>query len=82
MQCKDIPDQPILEMLARNPKKHHNWYSEEQDVCAAMPPGTPSKLALAKMKMLIRRGVIDGCACGCRGDFIITEKGLAELYCV
>lgn len=34
------------------------------------------------MASLIRRGLVDGCGCGCRGDFMITDKGrftLADL---
>ena len=80
LQCKDIPDRPILEMLAKNPKKWHNWCGAEWNVTSAMPPGTPPKLALAKMRTMIRRGAVDGCPCGCRGNFVITEKGLAEIY--
>jgi hypothetical protein len=38
-------------------------------------PGVPPKLLLAKAKRLDRRGLISGCACGCRGDFEITAKG-------
>ncbi|SEL12515.1 hypothetical protein SAMN05216359_105285 [Roseateles sp. YR242] len=45
----------------------------------AMPPDLPQRLVLAKMNMLIRRGLVDGCACGCRGDFQITERGRAML---
>jgi hypothetical protein len=29
----------------------------------------PEKVVLAKAKRLVQRGVINGCACGCRGDF-------------
>lgn len=79
LQCKDIPDRPILEMLAKNPTQWHNWCGTEWNVREAMPPSIPPKLALAKMRMMIRRGVVDGCPCGCRGDFVITEKGLAEI---
>ena len=32
-------------------------------------PAMPLKVVLAKAKALIRRGLITGCACGCRGDF-------------
>ena len=32
-------------------------------------PEMPCKVVLAKAKSLIRRGLIDGCACGCRGDW-------------
>jgi hypothetical protein len=28
----------------------------------------PERLLLAKAKRLIERGLLDGCACGCRGD--------------
>lgn len=79
LQCKDIPDRPILEMLAKNPTQWHNWCWTEWNVRDAMPPAIPPKLAIAKMRMMIRRGVVDGCPCGCRGDFVITEKGLFEI---
>lgn len=83
MQCKDIPDRPILEMLARNYGQWCFWYPDWPDpdrcLASAMPPGTPEKLMLAKMKQMVRRGVAEGCTCGCRGDFEITDKGLAEL---
>lgn len=80
MQCKDIPDRPILDMLAKNPEQWHNWYFQDQfDVTSAMPAGTPEKLILGKMRMLMRRGLVDGCDCGCRGDFTITDKGRALL---
>lgn len=80
MQCKDIPDMPILEFLAKNPTQWHNWYfGDEFDVRHCMPFDVPEKLRLAKMRMLIRRGLVDGCDCGCRGDFTITEQGMASL---
>jgi hypothetical protein len=79
-KCKDIPDQPILEFLLSHKGKWCNWYfGDERDVHLAMPASTPEKLVLAKMRMLIRRGVVTGCPCGCRGDFEITEKGEASL---
>lgn len=34
-------------------------------------PNVPPKVVLAKAKRLVRRGLIDGCTCGCRGDFQI-----------
>jgi hypothetical protein len=40
-------------------------------------PGVPPRLLLAKARRLDRRGLITGCACGCRGDFEITAKGRA-----
>lgn len=38
-------------------------------------PTIPSKVIMAKLRGLIRRGLITGCACGCRGDFELTDKG-------
>jgi hypothetical protein len=35
----------------------------------------PYNLVKAKMRRLLKRGLVDGCACGCRGDFTLTEKG-------
>lgn len=35
----------------------------------------PSKLILAKARKLMRKGLLDGCDCGCRGDFVLTERG-------
>lgn len=81
MQCKDIPDRPILEFLAGLNGRWATWFGNEYDnsVTHAMPPDVPDKLVPAKMAMLIRRGVVDGCPCGCRGDYVLTDKGRAEL---
>ncbi len=91
MQSKDIPDRPILEFLARPEIVDSigaNWIDLDGDcdreirrrsVRQVMPHNVPDKLVLGKMRQLIHRGVVDGCGCGCRGDFTITSKGLAEL---
>jgi hypothetical protein len=47
----------------------------ERTVRLAMPPGTPDKLVLAKMRNLIKHGLVSGCGCGCRGDFELTDLG-------
>lgn len=33
----------------------------------------PQKLIIAKARKLIRRGLLTGCYCGCRGDFELTN---------
>lgn len=78
-QCKDIADLPILEFIASFNGEWCFVFGREisdRSVFWAMPEGTPWKLGLAKMRMLMRRGLVDGCPCGCRGDFTVTEKGL------
>lgn len=101
MQCKDIPDLPVLDFIGRCERgevahsytepsgklitfyPNATWFDYEprpgNTVLHAMPPGTPEKLGLAKVRMLMRRGLIDGCCCGCRGDFTLTDKGRAAL---
>jgi hypothetical protein len=83
MQCKDIPDEAILRFLAvhggigctvwRNHATGEPY--NERSALHAMPSGTPEKLARAKMKRLVDRGLVDGCSCGCRGDWELTLKG-------
>jgi hypothetical protein len=81
MQCKDIPDKPILEFLANKPYKVHGyewstWFiGWENSINQAMPGVTNEKLIQAKMINLVNRGLVDGCICGCRGDYKITDKG-------
>ena len=38
-------------------------------------PMFPPELIRAKANQLLRRGLISGCGCGCRGDFELTEEG-------
>lgn len=82
MQCKDIPNLPILQFLLKADYKPNRpwatWFERyDNSVTRAMPKGVPENLVRAKMNMLIRRGLVDGCSCGCRGDYEITDKGKA-----
>jgi hypothetical protein len=73
MQAKDISDEVMLAALAatrgRNgvPKWSCLW-----DVQRHLAPAPP-KVVTAKLRSMIRRGVIGGCCCGCRGDFELVE---------
>lgn len=86
-QCKQISTIAILEYLYdKQGEWTCLWYgyfkdkdSSVTDVYYAMPSDTPEKVALAKMKILYKKGLVGGCDCGCRGDFEITDKGLAVL---
>ena len=82
MQCKDIPNRPILEFVAKHGGIGCSWFGDEypRSVSHAMPEGIQSKLVLAKMRMLINSGLVSGCPCGCRGDFELTDKGRSILY--
>jgi hypothetical protein len=81
MQAKDVSDNAVLRFLESREGVWCNWsLGDVNDVSAAMPEGTPSKVRLAKMRQLIRRGLVEGCPCGCRGDFEITEAGKESLH--
>jgi hypothetical protein len=76
MQCKDIPTEPILRLLQDNPTEMHKWWNGVDSwpsIRPAFPVDCPDHLLLAKMKQLIRKGLVFGCACGCRGDFQINS---------
>ena len=80
MKCSDIPTRPILEFLERiHPKPATAFDGYEESVSLVMPMANGKKLVLAKMKKLINAGLVEGCACGCRGDFLITDKGRLAL---
>ena len=81
MQCKDIPDRPILELLAaRSPEKTElSKNTSGQSIEDVVSESVPKRLLLAKMRQLIRRGLVDGCSRGGCGDFAITEQGRQEV---
>lgn len=85
---KDIPDRPVLKFLRDIMSEGYRcvgWHDlQPRDkycptVLDAMPPGTTEKLAHSKMQSLIDRGLVDGCCCGCRGDYELTDEGHQQL---
>ena len=81
IKCSDIDDKAVLCFLAEH-QGHWSTHGKSlymPTVQDAMPPGTPVKLQLAKMKQLHHRRLVGGCTCGCRGDWEITDKGLAVI---
>lgn len=42
-------------------------------------PAHPPKVVAAKFRKLVKRGLVKGCPCGCRGDIELTELGLKTL---
>lgn len=84
MQANDIPEVAVLQFLESLNGSPATWFDNEGELFAnsvqhGMPAGVPPKIALAKMAAMIRKELVDGCACGCRGDFIIADKGRVAL---
>lgn len=83
LQAKDIPTQPILNFLASGQMRVPNLgasLNEIRDipevaaVVTHLSDAQSYRLVLAKMRGLIKRKVVDGCGCGCRGDFNLTPS--------
>jgi hypothetical protein len=55
-------------------------YAERVGTSAAVDPveGLPAKVLLAKLRKLVRRGLVEGCVCGCRGSFVAIERPAAD----
>ena len=75
-QAKDISDDAILAVVDQfctdNPKRGYAPWAFTRDIQAALPE-FPEKVVLAKLRSLVKRGMLNGCACGCRGDFHRSE---------
>ena len=80
MQAKNITDDAMITAIhtaqARLARDQPYWASK--DSTAVWAPlwyveeavsGAPPKVVLAKLRSMVKRGLILGCACGCRGDF-------------
>lgn len=71
MKAADIPDDALPAVVAAIQRDRGRWafLSELQ----AALPDVPPKVVQAKARRLVDRGVLSGCACGCRGDFEIKR---------
>lgn len=78
VKAADISDADFVAAVAAIQRDKGMWAntSEVQDRLGA---DIPVKVVLAKARRLIRRGVITGCACGCRGDFEVAEGAVARV---
>ena len=66
MQAKDISTDEFLSAMYDT---RNRWGSSMLwDVTAVL--GMPEPVVRAKARRLIKADTIDGCACGCRGDFV------------
>lgn len=68
MKASDISDEACLAAVrAVRGKWAPDWSmrSDIQEELNAYPP----KVVLAKLKQLVKRKLLSGCTCGCRGDF-------------
>lgn len=82
-QAKDVPEQVILDVLAQGPWPGHSqrrcYEPTCRGECRSLPcrapelAAFPEKVLRAKLKAMRRRGLVHGCACGCRGDWLLVR---------
>jgi hypothetical protein len=71
MQAKDITDEAMISaIVAITDAKRYGANNNELE---AYFPYAPAKVLRAKCRKLILKGKITGCACGCRGDYLVNE---------
>lgn len=82
LQAKDIGDRALLgavrDLAAIKP--YGPQWAMLRDLENAFA-SVPQKVLLAKCSALIARGLLQGCTCGCRGDFELTSAGRRLLTC-
>jgi hypothetical protein len=61
IQAKTLTDADVLKVIA----KVGGSLFAIQDAFAPIP----HKVVLAKLRSMVKRKLLDGCDCGCRGDF-------------
>ncbi len=67
MKASDITDEQFLDAVRACESPRGSHWADRWAVTERL--GFPEKVVLAKARRLIKRGVIDGCYCGCRGDW-------------
>lgn len=75
--AKDIDTDELLAYIRDRQSELGRWVlgQDFEEPYASMP----HKVLWAKLDRMIRRGLIQGCTCGCRGDFEITNQGCERL---
>lgn len=69
LQVKDIDDDAVLAVIDRERAAH-------PDYCGAIvwtmaeSLGVDPALLTAKLMSMAKRGLVSGCPCGCRGDWV------------
>ena len=72
--AKDIPAGVFLRTVHDLAGGHKNRWVMGWHVAEKFPD-LPAKVVYAKFYQLKKRGLVDGCECGCRGDYCLTFKG-------
>jgi hypothetical protein len=80
IQAKHLDTRKILEFIVDHCKKTGHLWTTFYDLEDGFPDWDkyPDKVIRAKMRSLVKQGYLNGCNCGCRGDF--EPQGLAYYF--
>ncbi len=75
VQAKDISDAQIMDAQAAVRGRYGvDRWATTWDIQAHLSQ-FPPKVVLAKLRSARKRGLLNGCACGCRGDWEVMIVG-------
>lgn len=75
-QAKHVPELPLLRAVAASTGIGAQiWHLEVLPEVKRFP----YKVVRAKLQQMINSGLVQGCCCGCRGDFTLGPTGRARL---
>lgn len=72
MKAADISDTAALGAVSDIKQQTGTWANTDQ--VAAYFPAFPIKVVHAKLRRLLKRGLVSGCPCGCRGDWEVVPR--------
>lgn len=78
MKASDISDVDFLQAVFAAGEGHPAHWAYTWDLAESFPM-FPYKVVHAKARKLLKRRLLTGCGCGCRGDWELTESGIELL---
>lgn len=70
--AKNVDGEQVVRAVAMIEKQKGGWVGRWY--LGWCFPEVPERVLLAKLRRLVRAEKLDGCACGCRGDFTVEPK--------
>ncbi len=73
MKASDVPEDTVIALIRELGASNAAKWAFLWDIQGRLPQ-FPPKVVKAKLAAMVKRGVIGGCGCGCRGDFHIKDE--------
>lgn len=80
MKASDISDLELCRAIADTEPMGGWGYSWRHWGAVAERIDAPPRVVMAKFRRCKGRGLVDGCDCGCRGDWELTQSGMALIW--